>query len=211
MKLYADRPVRACLQLISDLAALIWIFAWVSAALSLREVITSLNRPGELMVSAGDGVTEHMGSAAEQAERVPVAGEALASPFLSVGEAGESLSSAGTSFQESVATLALVLPLLTAVLPLLLLGATWLPLRLRWIRRARQTLLLDSLDPDARERLLALRALTSAPSSALIAVHRDPAAAWHSDDRAVVRDLAAVELRRLALRERTPAEEPAAS
>lgn len=163
------------------------------------------------MESAGAGVTEHMGSAAEQAERVPVAGEALAAPFLSVGEAGESLSSAGTSFQESVTTLALVLPLLTAVLPLLLLGATWLPLRLRWIHRARQVLLLDSLDPEARERLLALRALTSAPSSALVAVHRDPATAWRSDDRATVRDLAGLELRRLALRDRSPDVEPNAS
>lgn len=211
MKLYADRPVRACLQLISDLAALTWTIAWMSAAFSLREVITSLNRPGELMESAGDGVTEHMGSAAEQAERVPVAGESLATPFLSVGEAGESLSSAGTSFQESVGTLALVLPLLTAVLPLLLLGTTWLRLRLQWIHHARQVLLLDSLAPEARERLLALRALTSASSSALVAVHRDPAAAWRSDDPTTVRDLAGLELRRLGLRERTPDEESTTS
>lgn len=207
MKLYADKPARACLQLVSDLFALTWAFLWVAAALSLREVLMALNRPGELMTSTGDGVTEHMNTAAENVEQVPLAGEALATPFSGLGETGESLSAAGDSFQESVGTLALTLPMLVALLPLFLLAGTWLPMRMRWIRRASDTKRLSGLTPEARARLLALRALSSAPSTRLMAVHDDPAAAWHAGEREVVAELAGLELGRLGLRPE-PSPEP---
>ncbi len=200
MKLYADTPVRACLQLASDLFALIWVFVWISAALSLREVILTLNRPGELMASTGEGFTEHMNTAAENVQQVPLAGDALAAPFGNLGETGESLSAAGDSFQETVASLSLTLPLLVAVLPLFLIAATWLPARARWISRATSTRRLSGLTPEARTRLLALRALSSASPARLMTVHPDPAGAWREDDPATVTELAALELRRLGLR-----------
>ncbi|WP_017584910.1 hypothetical protein [Nocardiopsis ganjiahuensis] len=200
MKLYADTPVRACLQLVSDLFALVWVFAWISAALSLREVVLALNRPGELMADTGDGFTEHMETAAENVRQVPLAGDALATPFTSLSETGESLSAAGDSFQESVASLSLTLPLLVAVLPLFLIAATWLPARARWISRATSTRRLSGLNPEARNRLLALRALSSASPARLMAVHEDPAGAWQENDPATVTELAALELRRLGLR-----------
>ncbi|WP_017581746.1 hypothetical protein [Nocardiopsis valliformis] len=209
MKLYADAPVRACLQLVSDLFALVWVFVWISAALSLREVLLSLNRPGELMTSTGDGFTEHMNSAAENVRQVPLAGDALATPFAGLSENGESLSAAGDSFQESVSSLALTLPLLVAVLPLLLLAATWLPVRARWISRATSTKQLIGLAPQARTRLLALRALSLASPTQLMAVHEDPAGAWQENDPDTVTELAALELRRLGLRTEPIAEQKA--
>jgi hypothetical protein len=200
VKLYAERPLRACLQLVSDLLALSWAVLWITTALSLREAITALDRPGELIAGAGAGVSEHMATAAEAAGRIPLAGEALATPFTSVGGAGESLSSAGTSFQESVAELALYLPLTTAVIPLALLAATWLPLRARWVRQASAVRSMRAMDPEARSRLLALRALTAVSPSRLVAAHEDPAGAWHAGDPEADRTLAALELRRLGLR-----------
>ncbi|WP_285735015.1 hypothetical protein [Nocardiopsis sp. ATB16-24] len=200
MKPYADDPVRALLQITADLLALVWVYLWVRAALSLREIILTLNRPGELMTGTGEGFTEHMDSAAEQARKVPLAGETLAVPFARMSETGESLTAAGDSLQESVASLALTLPLLTAAIPLLLLVATWLPARARWVRQAASVRRLRTLTPEARSRLLALRALTSVSPARLAGVHEDPAGAWHSDDRRVVDALASLELRRLGLR-----------
>ncbi|WP_017604826.1 hypothetical protein [Nocardiopsis alkaliphila] len=200
MKLYADTPVRACLQLVSDLAALTWTFLWISAALSLREILQSLNRPGELMSSTGEGFTEHMDTAAENVSRVPLAGEALATPFTNLSESGDSLTAAGDSFQESVASLSFTLPLLVALLPLFLLAATWLPARLRWIHRATTTQRLNGLAPEARTRLLALRALSWASPTRLMAAHEDPALAWQRNESATVARLAELELRRLGLR-----------
>ncbi|GAA1458516.1 hypothetical protein NE857_26920 [Nocardiopsis exhalans] len=200
MKLYADTPVRACLQLVSDLLALVWVVVWISAALSLREALLSLNRPGELMTSTGEGFTEHMNTAAENVRQVPLAGDALASPFTDLGETGESLTAAGDSFQETVSSLALTLPLLVVLLPLLLLATTWLPVRARWISRATGTKQLIGLTPEARTRLLALRALSLASPAQLMAVHEDPAGAWQENDPDTVTELAALELRRLGLR-----------
>lgn len=200
MKLYADTPVRACLQLVSDLFALVWVFVWISAALSLREALLTLNRPGELMTSTGEGFTEHMNTAAENVRQVPLAGDALATPFADLGETGESLTAAGDSFQETVSSLALTLPLLVALLPLLLLATTWLPVRARWISRATSAKRLLGLTPEARTRLLALRALSLASPAALMAVHEDPAGAWRENDPCAVTELAALELRRLGLR-----------
>ncbi|WP_150238790.1 hypothetical protein [Nocardiopsis quinghaiensis] len=200
MKLYADNPVRMFLQIAADLLALAWVYLWIRAALSLRETVLALNRPGELMASTGEGFTEHMDSAAEQALKVPLAGEALSTPFTNMSGTGESLSAAGASLQESVASLALALPLLTAALPLLLLAATWLPARARWVRQAASTRRLRGLTPEARSRLLALRALSSVSPSRLAGAHEDPAGAWRSDDREAVHALASLELRRLGLR-----------
>ena len=176
--------------------------------MSLREVLLSLNRPGELMTSTGEGFTEHMSTAAENVQQVPFAGEALATPFVNLSESGTTLSAAGDSFQETVAQLAVTLPLLVAVIPLYLIATTWLPLRARWIRRATGTRRLDRMAPEARTRILALRALTSVSGRRLLEVHDDPAGAWEGNDRAAVAGLAALELRRLGLR---PTASPARS
>ncbi|MEU3017377.1 hypothetical protein ABZ635_08310 [Nocardiopsis sp. NPDC007018] len=202
MKLYADTPVRAVLQLVSDLFALVWVCAWVYAALTLREAVLTLNRPGELMASTGAGFTEHMGTAAENVRQVPFAGDALATPFDNLSDTGATMSQAGESFQETVGTLAVTLPLLVVAIPLYLVAATWLPMRVRWIRRATGTRRLDRLAPDAQARLLALRALSSASTSRLLEVHADPAGAWRANDPATVAGLADLELRRLGLRPR---------
>lgn len=200
MKLYPDAPVRAGLHIVSDLFAIVWVFVWISAALSLREVLLSLNRPGELMASTGEGFAEHMNTAAENVRQVPLAGDALATPFTNLSETGESLTAAGDSFQETVASLALTLPLVVALLPLLLLATTWLPMRARWISRATSTTKLIGLSPEARTRLLALRALSLASPARLMEVHEDPARAWQENDPDTVTELAALELRRLGLR-----------
>ncbi|WP_028649150.1 hypothetical protein [Nocardiopsis sp. CNT312] len=202
MVLYAQRPLRAFLQLVADLIALAWIYLWVKVALALRETITALERPGELLAEAGSGVSEHMDTAAGHAEGIPLVGDEIAVPFTQVGEAGTSLTNAGTSFQESVAELAFSLPLLVAALALLLLAATWLPARARWIRAANAAGRTKKLDPAARDRLLALRALTSAPTRKLAGVHEDPAGAWRSEDQETIGALAALELKRLGLRSR---------
>jgi hypothetical protein len=57
-----------------------------------------------------------------------------------------------------------------------------------------------AMDPEARSRLLALRALTAVSPSRLVAAHEDPAGAWHAGDPEAARTLAALELRRLGLR-----------
>ncbi|MEY9213153.1 hypothetical protein NI17_002170 [Thermobifida halotolerans] len=200
MKIYADRPLRLCAQLLCDVLALAWIALWVRAAFALHETLSALARPDVLLEDAGEGLTTHMETAAETAAEVPFVGERLSEPFESMGATGEDLSAAGVGFQQTVADFALSLSLLTAVLPLLAVLGVWLPPRIRWIRRAAQTRRLRAMPAEAASRLLALRALAAAPVGALGRVHSDPVGAWRSGDEAVVEELAALELRRLGLR-----------
>jgi len=200
VKIYADRPLRLCVQLLCDVLAIAWIALWVKAATALHEALSALARPGVLLEDAGEGLSTHMEAAAEAAREVPFVGEQLAEPFVSMGATGEDLSSAGVGFQQTVAELALTLSLAVAVLPAVAALGLWLPARIRWIRRASQARGLRRAPGGTGTRLLALRALTTAPVGALSRVHADPVDAWQRGDERVVAELAALELRRLGLR-----------
>ncbi|TDQ52428.1 hypothetical protein [Actinorugispora endophytica] len=200
MKIYADHPLRFCLQFLGDAFALVWIVLWIRAASALHEALNALAAPGALMEEAGDGLTSHMRDAAAAAEDVPLVGEQLARPFSGMGDTGEDLAAAGTGFQEGVAELAVGLSLLTAVLPVVVVLGVWLPSRIRWIRQASGVRRLRGLAPAAGAELLALRALSSASAGALSRVHRDPVGAWRSGDADAIDGLAALELGRLGLK-----------
>ncbi|MBX9390947.1 hypothetical protein ACFPZ0_06460 [Streptomonospora nanhaiensis] len=202
MTIYADRPLRFLLQLCADTATAAWIAAWVWAGLALHDTLSALAVPGELMESAGEGFAENMADAAERVREVPLAGDNLAAPFTSVGEAGGSLSEAGRGFQETMGLVALVLPLLTAAMPVLFALLLWAMTRARWIRRASGAAALRSLPDEAGASLLALRAMASARPRLLTAVHPDPVGAWRAGDRAAIAKLADLELKRVGLRAR---------
>ncbi|GAA3735581.1 hypothetical protein [Salinactinospora qingdaonensis] len=200
MKIYADRPLRFFRQLCSDVLAAAWIAAWVWIAMRLYDVVVLLAQPGVLLEDAGGTLSEHMDEAARRATEIPLAGEQLAEPFTGLSTTGETLSEAGSQFQDTVMTMALLLAVVTALLPILFVLATWLPLRLRWIRRASDARRLRSMPQQARQELLALRALSSAPVRAIGKIHATPVMAWREGDEATVERLAALQLRRLGIR-----------
>jgi len=82
--------------------------------------------------------------------------------------------------------------------PLALVLFLWLPLRLRWIRRA--GVASGVRDQPAGRDLLALRALASQPLNELAKLGPDIAQSWRNGDAEAVDALAALELRRLGLK-----------
>ena len=84
------------------------------------------------------------------------------------------------------------------IFPLGLVLFGWLPLRLRWMRRAGAARALRNA-PAGRD-LLALRALAGQPLRRLTRIDPDVAQAWRRGDQATVDALAALELRALGLR-----------
>jgi hypothetical protein len=94
--------------------------------------------------------------------------------------------------------LAWALALLLLVGPVLVVLLGWLPLRVRWIRRA--TAAVGLRDGNAGRDLLALRALANQPLRRLTRIDPDPVGAWRDGDRSTVNALAALELRRLGVR-----------
>jgi hypothetical protein len=88
------------------------------------------------------------------------------------------------------------------VFPLGLVLLVWLPLRVRFIRRAGAAAALRA-SPAGRD-LLALRALAKQPLPELTRIHPDVAEAWRRGDDSTVDALAALELRSLGLRPAGP-------
>jgi hypothetical protein len=195
--LYADRPATATRQLITDLLVVAWVAAWVWAAMKLYDLVEKLAVPGRELEDAGGGLADNLHDAGDKVDNVPGVGNAIATPFDKAADAARSVASAGRAQQEAVGDLALALALALLVFPLGLVLFVWLPLRVRWIRRAGAAAALRA-GPAGRD-LLALRALATQPLRRLADLGPDVAAAWRDGDPSTVDALARLELRTLGL------------
>jgi hypothetical protein len=197
VKIYADRPAAALRQVLTDLLVVVWVWFWVWAALRLHDLVEKLAVPGQKLENAGGGIADNLADAGNRINSVPAVGDALASPFEKAAEAARSVAEAGRDQQELVGDLALALALALLVFPLGLVLLVWLPLRVRWMRRAGAAAALRTA-PAGRD-LLALRALATQPLRRLAALGPDVAESWRRGDDSTVDALAALELRRLGL------------
>ena len=202
MRLYADRPVLRTRQLTADLLLLGWAVLWVLVARVVHAAVLVLAEPGVALASLGRSIGDTMGDAAGVAGDVPLVGDDLSSPFEALGESGDGVAGAGLGLQDAVHTLAWVLAVALVVLPVGWALVRWGGWRLGWAREATAATRLQALDHDLE--LLAARAVATAPLPALAGLPAGTGAAWRAGDRAAVRALADLELRRLGLR--TPSE-----
>ncbi|SCF36373.1 hypothetical protein GA0070215_12085 [Micromonospora marina] len=198
VKIYADRFPVAVRQFLTDLLVVVWVYAAIRFALWLHDLVEKLAVPGQKLEGAGGGLADNLADAGGKVGRVPIVGDELTAPFTRAAEAARSVAEAGRDQQELVGQLALGLTIAVLVFPLGLVLFGWLPLRLRWMRRAGAAKALAGV-PAGRD-LLALRALAGQPLSKLTRIAPDVAEAWRRGDDATVDALAALELRELGLR-----------
>jgi hypothetical protein len=196
--MYADRLPVAIRQVLTDITVLIWVYAWIRAGVWLHGTVLKLGVPGQKLESAGSGIADNLADAGGKVGRVPLVGDQLTKPFTGAANAARSLADAGREQQEIIGNLALALTLLALALPLALVLFVWLPLRLRWMRRAGVASAVRD-EPAGRD-LLALRALATRPLNQLAALGPDIAESWRAGDASAVDALAALELRDLGLR-----------
>lgn len=196
MRIYAERPGRALLQLLADAAVVVWVWFVVQFAQAARDVVLQLQAPANRLTGAGDAIRGAFDDAAATAAGVPFVGDDLARALGTGSTAGDSLASSGRDLAATAATAGtavLATVVLLGVVPVVLV---WLALRVRWVRAAASARTARAVDPD----LLALQALVRRPTRQLLAVSSEPAAAWRSGDPAATAALAAVELEALGLR-----------
>lgn len=198
MTIYADRPAVAARQLLTDLFVVAWVYCFVRVAMWLHDLIGKLAVPGQKLEGAGSGIADNLAEAGAKVGGVPLVGDDLTAPFTRAADAARSLAAAGRDQQAFIADLALAVPAGLVAFPLGLVLFGWLPLRLRWIRRASHAKALR--DQPAGQELLALRALAGRPLPQLARLGPDVAADWRRGDQSVVAALAALELRTLGLR-----------
>jgi len=200
VRIYADRFPRFVAQALGDLLVVAWVYVWVRAALWLHAQVERLAAPGRTLESAGTGLADNLADAGGKVGRVPVVGDQLTAPFAKAADAARAVAAAGQDQQEVVREVALALGVITAVAPVLLVLLVWLPLRIRWIRRA--TAASRVRGSAAGRDLLALRALATQPLTKLARLGPDVAESWRRADDSTVEALAALELRSLGLRPR---------
>lgn len=190
---YARTPGRAAWQVVGDVLLVLWVWLAWRAGQWVGETVLGLAEPGRRLEEGADGVAGSLGEAAATAERVPLVGDELATPFTSAGEAAGAIAAAGRRQVEVVEDVAQVLTVVVVAVPVLLALALWLPGRVRFTRRALAAR--RFVDADADLALFALRAMANQPMHKLARVSEDPVTAWRSGDVEVVRALAELELR----------------
>jgi hypothetical protein len=195
MKLYADLPARRARQVVTDLVVVAWVYLWIRLGMRLYDLVERLAAPGRTVERAGNGMADNLAGAGSRIDNVPGVGGTLARPFNQAADAARGLAAAGREQQQVVHDLAIALALALVAVPLALVLFGWLPLRLRWMRRAAAAAKLRGV--AAGRDLLALRALATQP---LRRLNPDLAAAWRRGDDAAIDALAALQLRGLGLR-----------
>ncbi|GAA2355114.1 hypothetical protein [Dactylosporangium salmoneum] len=198
MKLYADRAPVAIRQLVTDAFVVVWVYAWVRLGMALLDLIQKLAVPGQKLEGAGDGLARNLTSAGDKIKDLPGVPDSVASPFSDAAGAATSLADAGREQQTIINDLAWVLSVVVVVVPVLLVIGVWLPLRIRWVRRAGSAARLRTA--AAGKDLLALRALATQPLKRLLSLDPQIAALWRRGDPEAVEALARLELKGLGLR-----------
>ena len=198
MKLYADTSVRRTLQVLGDLAVLVWIWLWVTIARQVRDATLELQTPGRKIDASATDLAGRLRDAGHTVAGVPLVGDQARRPFDAAGGAASGLADAGQQQVAAVASLAHWLGLAVALIPILMLLWFFLPPRIRFVRRA--TAGQRYLDSGADLDLFALRALAHQPLHVLAGIDADPAGAWRRRDPDVVDRLARLELRSVGLR-----------
>ena len=196
--MYADRLPTAIRQLLTDILVVIWVYAWIRAGFWIHDLVLKLGVPGQKLQGAGTDLAGNLADAGAKVGRVPLVGDELTAPFNKAAEAARSMADAGQQQQDIVANLAMALALLLVAVPLALVLFGWLPLRLRWMRRA--GVASQVRDQPAGRDLLALRALATRPLNQLAKLGPDIAQSWRNGDASALDALAALELKDLGLR-----------
>lgn len=200
MKLYADHPARFARQLVADCLFVAWVIAWVAIGDAVHDGTMALADPGHRIDSSATSLSESMTEAGDFLEGVPIVGDGAATPFDKASDASESLAAAGRAEVAAVERLAFWLGLTLAVIPILVVGVRYVPVRVRFVREA--TAGQRFVDSPADDELFALRAMAHQPMHVLARVTDDPVGALRRGDTAVIRELAALEMRTVGLRPR---------
>jgi hypothetical protein len=197
---YAGTPGRLILQLVSDIAVVSWTTLWVLVGIAVHAAVSAIGDVGRGVENGAEGVASNLDSAGRGAHRVPLVGDALSRSMTASGRAAHDIAAAGHNLHTTATWLSVLLALAVAAPSILVIAIPWLFVRLRFFARKRGAIALAAT--PAGEELLALRALANRPLRRLATVHADPAGAWRREDAAVIRGLAALELRSAGVRRR---------
>ncbi len=186
------------IQLFSDITVVVWTTLWVFVGIAVHRAISAIAEAGHHIDTGSQGVAGNLASAGHGAQHIPLVGDAVSKPIAAAADAALGIAEAGHNLDSTASWLAIVLAFAVAATPILAVAMPWLFLRLRFFRRKWTVTALAAT--AAGQQLLALRALTNRPAAKLAAVSADPVGGWRREDPAIIRGLAALELRAAGVR-----------
>lgn len=194
MALYARPSWKLTRQIGADAFVLCWTIAWWFTGRATDAMIRALADPSRATENAARSMQAGFQQAAGNLETVPWAGPALRQPF---DEAAAGLQQVVDAAHQQVVGLeqtATLVGALAFLIPVTIVLAIWLPQRVRFVLNSAAAARFIDAQPDLD--LLALRAMATQPFHQLAGISADPLAAWRAGDRAVIDQLAELELRR---------------
>lgn len=200
MKIYSDFWPQRAIQIAADALAVLVISLGVWLAVIIGSAIAAVAELGRQLRGAGEGFSSAMLDAGDALGQVPLVGDSARLPFDAASTSGVAIADFGTATESFIETTGIVVGVITALAITVLVCWVWLRRRIDFVRRATAADRLQRLD-DGHD-LLALRALVAGSHRDLVAISRSPVQAWRSGDPAVLRGLAALELREAGVRPR---------
>src|SRR5579884_2507238 len=176
MRLYPDIPVRRANTAARDALTLIALVVLALVGLWVYHAVDSLEVLGRGVHDAGAAVQDGFASAAHAVGHVPLVGGSIAGGLRDAGSAtGGNVAAAGTRGVQRIHRLAVLLGLVTFLLPAVTLLSRMLPQRIEQIRTLTNAeRVLATQGDDERRRLVAMRAAFALPYATLLAYTRDP-------------------------------------
>jgi hypothetical protein len=210
MSWYAATRSRAARQAASDVLVIVWAALWWWVSRLVHGAIDAVADPARSAMASAEELSAWMTDAGATAGNVPLVGEQLAAPFGGAAGTFDDWAAATAEQVRSIERVADLVGWVVLLLPVALLVALWLPVRVRFARASAAAR--RFIDASADLDLFALRAMANQPMPVLAGISADPVRAWREGDDVVIARLAEVELRRsgILLPERLRPSQPTA-
>ena len=92
---YATAPARLLAQLISDFVVGVWIALWVVVGMAVHSAVAAIADFGGDIENGANGIAGNLDSAGDNADSVPLIGDALSSPLRAAGGFARDIAGAG--------------------------------------------------------------------------------------------------------------------
>lgn len=116
---YATTPGRLLAQLISDITVAVWTTLWMLVGLAVHDAISIIGEAGRQIEIGSHGIAGNLAAAGQDAQRIPVVGDALSNPITAASQAALDIAGAGHNLDTTAGWLAVVLALAVAATPIL--------------------------------------------------------------------------------------------
>ncbi len=84
---YATTPGRLLAQLISDITVAVWTTLWMLVGLAVHDAISIIGEAGRQIEIGSHGIAGNLAAAGQDAQRIPVVGDALSNPITAASQA----------------------------------------------------------------------------------------------------------------------------